>query len=264
VPIALAILGIIVVFGILWAIVSILVRYTSLGALIGMVNQVEEEKETGFQAGLRTGWRRLLPLFVINLIIGIVGMIFAVALIIILIIAGALAAVPAILLFNVSEGAGVLGVLVGVIIGIGLLLLLLLVALVFSAVTTIVRELAFRASVIENQGIFEALGAGITLLRTRLRETVLMWLLLAIIRFALGILAIPLVLLGIAVILVPALAGGILTESPVIALLGATPGVVLMLVVGAFLGGLVLVFYSATWTLTFRELQIGEPEGQIA
>ncbi len=263
-PIALAILGIIAVFGILWAIASIIVRYTSFGALIGIVNQVEEEEETGFQAGLRTGWRRLLHLFAINLIIGIVGMIFAVALIIILIIAGVLAAVPALLLFSLSEAAGVLGVLLGVIMGIGLLLLLLLVALVFSAVTTIVRELAFRASVIENQGIFDALGAGIALLRTKLRETVLMWLLLVLIRFVLSIVAIPLMLVGLAIVLVPALAGALITESPLVALLGATPGLLLMLVVGTFLGALVLIFYSATWTLTFRKLAIEETEYQAA
>jgi hypothetical protein len=258
VPIVLAILGILAVFGILWAIVGIIVRYTSFGALIGMVNQIEEVEQTTFQSGLRTGWGRLLPLFVINLIIGIVGMIFAVALIILLIIGGLFAAIPAVLLFGVSEGAGVVGILLGVIIGLGLILLLILLAVVFSAAVTIVRELAFRASVIENRGIFEALGVGITLLRTSLRETVLMWLLLALIRLALSILAIPLMLLGMAIILVPALFGGILTESPLIALLGAAPGIFLVLVVGLFIGGLVLVFYSAVWTLTFRELQFGD------
>ncbi len=258
VPIVLLILGIIAVFGILWAIVSIIVRYTSFGALIGMVNQVEEVEQTTFQSGLRTGWGRLLPLFVINLIIGIVGIIFAVALVILMIIGGLFAAIPAILLFSVSEGAGVAGILIGVIIGLGLILLLILLAVAFSAAVTIVRELAFRASVIENRGIFEALGAGLTLLRTRLRETVLMWLLLALIRLALNILAIPLVLLGMVIILIPALLGGMLTESPLIALLGATPGIFLVLLAGLFIGGLVLVFYSAVWTLTFRELQFGD------
>jgi hypothetical protein len=257
-PVFVGVLGAIALLGILWAIVGIIVRYTSFGALIGMVNQVEEVEQTTFQSGLRIGWGRLLHLFVIHLIIAIVGIIFAIALAIIFIIGGILAAMPAILLFNVSDGAGVVGILLGVAIGIGLLLFLILLALVFTIAATIVRELAFRASVLEGRGIFESIGAGITLLRTRLGETLLTWLLLAAIRLVLGIVAIPLALVGMAIILIPAFLAFGITESPLVALFGAAPGLILFILVAAFLGGLVLVFYSATWTLVFRELQFGD------
>jgi hypothetical protein len=258
VPVFVGILGLIAVLGILWAIVSIIVRYTSFGALIGMVNQVEEVEQTTFQSGLRIGWGRLLHLFVIHLIIAIVGIIFAIALIIVFIIGAILAAMPAVLLFNVSDGAGVVGILLGIAIAIGLLLFLILLALIFTIAATIVRELAFRASVLEGRGIFEAIGAGIILLRTRLGETLLTWLLLAAIRLVLGIIAIPLALVGMAIIFIPAFLAFGLTESPLVAFFGAAPGLILFILVAAFLGGLVLVFYSATWTLVFRELQFGD------
>ncbi|MBC7236244.1 MAG: hypothetical protein H5T69_10415 [Chloroflexi bacterium] len=263
-PMVFGLLALLFVLGLAWIVVGILVRYTSLGALIGMVNEIEEREETSFRAGLRIGWGRLLHLFVMNLIIGIAVFILVLVLILILILGGLLAAVPAILLFRVGEGAGIVGILIGVAVGLVLILVLVLLGLALSAAATLVREYAFRASVLDQRGIFEALGAGLGLMRSRLRESLLIWLFLAVIRLALGIVAIPLVLIGIGIVLGPALAAYGLSESFGLAALSAVPGLLLLLLAGAFLGGLWATFYSAAWTLTFRELRAGQTSLEAA
>ena len=51
---------------------GIIVRYTSLGALAGMVNDIEDREETSFRAGLSIGWARLLRLLGIDLVLFVV------------------------------------------------------------------------------------------------------------------------------------------------------------------------------------------------
>ncbi|MGI5917661.1 MAG: DUF7544 domain-containing protein [Anaerolineae bacterium] len=248
----------ILAFALVLFVASIIVRYTGEGALIGMVNEIEEVESTNFRSGLRTGWSRLLRLFAIDLLIGIV--IFAV-LVVLVVIAGIAVAATITLLWLLFQGGEGLAVPGGIATVIGLLLFILVavaIALVVSGVVTIVREMAFRTSVIERRGVFDSLGAGIALLRTRLRETGLMWLLLLAINLAVGIVTAPLVLLGIGVIIIPALIGLRVGETPVAALLAAGPFILLLVVVGALLAGVYTVFQSAVWTLTFRELQAGE------
>jgi hypothetical protein len=244
-------------------VLSVIVRYTSEGALVGMVNEVEEVEDTNFRSGLRMGWNRFLRLFAIDLLIGIAVFFVVLVLAVIVGIGLALAIGVMVALFQAGEGLAVLGGIAAVV---GVLLFILFaiaIALVVTAVVTIVREMAFRASVIERRGVFDSLGAGFRMLRTRLRETGLMWLLLLAINLAVGLITVPLSLLGLGAIAAPALMVGRATQSPLAALLAAAPFFLLLLVVVGFLGGVYLVFQSAVWTLTFRELQTGEVVAEV-
>lgn len=254
VPVILAIIGAFVLIAVVLTVVGIIVRYTSMGALIGMVDEVERTERTSFRSGLRTGWRRLLRLFAIDLIVGIAVFAVVVALIL-LTVAGVLFAVlPAVALAQGGgSGATILAVLWGVGIGLAVLLVIVAVAVVVSAITTLVRELSFRANVLERQGIFASIGAAFHVLRANLKETLLLWLVLVAISLALSIVAIPLVVIGVVGFIGPAVAAYALTESVAVTLLVAIPLVLFFVLVAAFIGGLVLTFQSAVWTLAYRE-----------
>ena len=255
VPVVLAVVAILLVVAFLVFIASIIIRYTSLGALAGMVDEVERTEHTSFKSGLTKGWSRLLRLFAIDLIIGIVVFVIVMALIVLATIAILLASAPAILLFQAGTGAGVAGILWAVAVGLGLVLVFILVGLALAALTTLIREFAFRACVIDGKGIFGALGAGIALTRSRSREAVLMWLLLLAINLAVGLVAIPLALLGVGGILGPALLTFTTTRSVLAAIGVALPFVLIIALLSAAIGGIYLTFRSAVWTLTYRELR---------
>jgi len=177
-PVLAGLVAVALIVAFLALIVGIVVRFTSLGALVGMVDEVERTEKTSFKSGLAKGWANLLRLFALNLIIGLAVFLVVVALILLGTMAVALASVPAILLFQAGTAPGVAGILWAVAVGLGLLLVSVLVGLAVAALTTLVREFAFRACVIDGQGIFDALRAGVALVRNRPREAVLTWLLL--------------------------------------------------------------------------------------
>ena len=235
-------------------VLSVIVRYTSQGALIDMVNDIEETGDTEFQSGLRTGWSRFLRLFAIQILVGLFSFL---AVLVILVVAGigALIAIgPAIILANTGRSLLVLGVIWAVPVGLVLLLAFVLSLIALGAVVTLVRELASRACIIDGQNVFGSLNAGICLVRRRTREAGLMWLLMVAINMAVGILTIPLVLLGIGALVTPALLVWGVTSS----LWATIPMVILSAIVlggiGMAIGGVYYTFQSSIWTLTYREL----------
>jgi len=264
VPVIVGIVGVFVVVMLVIAIVGIIVRYTSLGALIGMVGEVEETDETHFQSGLRIGWRRFLRLLVIDLLIGIVLALVIVVFIVLLIIGGLMAAAPIALFADRGGGMVALGILIAVAIGLGLLLFMILVGMALSAVTTLIREYAYRACVLDMKGIFDALGAGITMMSTQFRESLLMWLLLLAINIALGLVSIPLAVLGGVGLVGPAIAVYSATRSIVAAVVAALPVLLVIFIVATLLSGVYLTWRSAVWTLTYRELRGREPLAETA
>lgn len=254
IPIILAIIAALVVFAVALAIVGIVVRYTSLGALIGGVDEVERTERTSFGTSLNRGWRNLLPLFAIDLLIGIVGFVFALAVIVLAIAGAAFALIPAIAL---AEGAGnnVIAILWAVGVGLAVLLGIIAIGVALSALATLVRELSFRARVLEGQGVFAAIGTAFRLIRSRLKEVLLVWLLLVAISLALAILTIPLVVIGAVGLIGPVVAALAITEAAVVAFLIAIPLLLLFIIVAALVSGIYLTFESAVWTLAYRELR---------
>jgi len=257
VPVVLAVVAILLVVALLVFVASIIIRYTSLGALAGMVDEVERTESTSFRSGFKKGWSRLLRLFAIDLIIGMAMFVLILVLAALAIIGVLLAAAPAILLFKAGTAAGVAGILWAVAVGLGLLLVLILVGLALEVLVTLIREFAFRACVIDGKGVFDALGAAIALTRSRSREAAFMWLLLLAINLAVGLVAIPLALLGVGGMLGPALFAFSTTGSVLAAVGVALPFVFIIVLASAVIGGIYLTFRSAVWTLTYRELRAG-------
>lgn len=256
-PMILGLVLLLLAFALVMTILGIIIRYTSFGALVGMVAEVEETEHTGFRSGLKTGWNRFLRLFVVDLLIGI-GVVVIVGA---LVLAGILAAllVGGVIAFLSESGRSpALGILLGVALGIIAVVVLIVVVVALSAITTLVREYAFRDCVLNKRGIFESLGTGFKLLRQKARQSLLMWLLMVGINLALGIILIPFTLLGVFMMVGPAVAVWGVTESAPAAILTAMPFLLVLIVVSIVLSGVYLTFQSTVWTLTFRELHSRE------
>jgi hypothetical protein len=247
-------------------VVSIVARYVAETALIRMVDDHEEtgEKRKVGQ-GIRMGWSRAAwRLFLIDLLIGL-----PVALAFILLFLLALA--PLLLWTTKSTAAGA----VGTVATIGLVVLFVLLAIVVGVVLTLLMRFFHRACVLEELGVVEAIRRGYRMVREHLRDVAIMWLIMVGIGLGLAVAMIVVVILLVALGAVlgglPALLVGGLSS---LALKGAAPWIlaaavglpIFLLVVvlpSLFLGGVIEVFKSSVWTLTYREvraLESVEPE----
>jgi len=243
------------VVGLVMAIIRLIVRWLSQGALIGMVDEIETTGETTVGAGFRIGWKHLLKLFAINLLISIGMAIVVMVFLFAIFVIGAILAIPAVACFAAGDALIAVGVIFAIILGLVWLLLLIAGSIVLGAFGTLVREYALRACVLDGQGVFDAIGAGLRTVNEQRVESGLMWLLLGVIEFVLGLVLIPLVLAGILLGTAAGFAGWAVTEAVWGVLVSVLPVLIVMGLVGLFLGALYLVFESTAWTLTYREVR---------
>jgi hypothetical protein len=249
----------------LLVIVAAVARYVAETALIRMV---DDHEETGVQhsvrEGFRIGWSRTaLRLFLINLLVSL-----PTTLVFILLFGLALA--PLLLWTTGSRPAGVIGTIAAI----GMFFLVLLLAIVVGAVIKLLRRFFWRASGLEDLGVLDSIREGFGVVRRHLKDVVIMWLIMIGVRIGWAIamvvafvVLLPVVILSILVggVLggVPALLVGGLTSlflsGPVPWIVGALIGLPIFILVMAapwvFLSGLMEVFKSSTWTLTYRELR---------
>jgi hypothetical protein len=240
-------------------------RYVAETALIRMVDQYEDTgQHASVRQGFRLGWSRSAwRMFLIKLVIGIpTKVVFGVLFI--------LAAAPLFLWITESTAAGVIGTVATI----GLFMLLVFLAIIVSVVITVLRRFFWRACALEGLGVFEAIRDGFGLVRRHLGDVVIMVLIMVGIRigWVIAMIAITIVLLPaiILLIILATLLGGapallmfgiasLLFEGAVPYILAAMIGLPIFILVVAlpwlFLGGLVEVFRSSVWTLTYRELR---------
>jgi hypothetical protein len=251
-------LGVLLLLALAIGVVAAIVRNVTQAALIRMVQSYEETGEqVGFRGGWRMGWSRsALRLFLINLVFKL-----PIALLMLLLIAPAI--VVAILSIATRSGPGIaLGIVSGL-----MVIPIILLGVALRLVLVPVQELCYRLCVTEGLGVWTAVRSGFRLARQHLGAVALQWLLLIGLGIAWAIVMIPvslmLVVLALLVSAVPALLVGglaaLLASWPVGLVLGILVMVpVFIVVVGApnvALNTLATVFYSTTWTLTYRELK---------
>jgi len=250
-----AVVAVLAVVGLVMAIIRWVVRWLSHGALIGMVDEIETSGETTLGSGFRMGWKHLLKLFAINLLISIGMAIVVMVFLFAIFVIGAILAIPAVACFAAGDALIAVGVIFAIILGLVWLLLLIAGSIVLGAFGTLVREYALRACVLDGQGVFDAIGAAMRTLNAKRVESGLMWLLLGVIEFVLGLLLIPLVFAGILLGMAAGFAGWAVTEAVWGVMVSVLPILFVMGLVGLFLGALYLVFESTAWTLTYREVR---------
>lgn len=247
-------------------IVSLVIRYVAETALIRLVDDHEETGEKrSLGGGIQMGWSRsALRLFLIDLLI-------VLPLVIAFILLFLLALVPLLLWTTGSEAAGVVGTLATI----GLIFLLIMLAIIAAVVISLLMRFFHRACVLEDLGVIEAIRQGFRVVKEHLGDVAVMWLIMLGVGIGLAVATIVVVVLLVLVATVTAgvpafLAGGLTSlafEGPLPWIVGVAVGIPIFLLVLVvpmlFLGGLIEVFKSSVWTLTYREvraLESVEPE----
>jgi hypothetical protein len=244
--------------GLILLVVFTIARYVATSALIRLVNDYEavgERRSVG--QGFRLGWSRSsFRLFLIDLLIGIPAAIVFLLLL-------AIAAAPLLLWVTDSEAAGIVGTLAAI----GLFIVILLLIIVASAVLVLLRHFFQRACVLEERGVIDSIREGYGLIRRRLKDVLIMWLIMIGVGLGLGIVTfiVTLLLLALGAVFggVPGVLAGLLastvSEGALPWLIGAVVGLPIFLLVVAvpslFLGGLIEVFKSSVWTLAYRAVR---------
>ncbi|MGI6210026.1 MAG: DUF7544 domain-containing protein, partial [Anaerolineae bacterium] len=183
-----------IVLGLLFALIAVVIRYLSETTLIRAVDDYEE---TGIRRtlgeGIRMGWSwRAARLFLIDLLISIpVGIAFLILILV--------ALSPLLLWVTGSETAG----LIGTVATIGLVVLLVMLGLLVAAAISLLRPFFYRAAVLEDLGVFEAISRGFRIVRERFKDAAVMWLIVLGIQIAYALaVAVVLIVLAVAALLV--------------------------------------------------------------
>jgi hypothetical protein len=256
--IAAAVLAVIAVIGVLavvLTIIGVVVRYTCIGALVGMAAEAESAGDVTFRSGLSRGWKHVLRLFLIALVIGVATAALAFVFMVIVIAGAALVALPALAMFRAGDSWAIAGGVWAAISGFALLAIMILAAIALSGVLTLVKEYAYRSAVLAENGVFDSIGNGIALLRGHLTESVWIWIVLGLLNLALGLVLTPVVLAIGAGAFLPAMALWKATETAALPLLAAAPAVLIGGAILTAIQGVFLAFQSVVWTLVYREIE---------
>ncbi len=232
----------------IWIVLSIVLRFVSRGALIGLVQELEASGTTptvrrGFSIGGNRFWQLLgialtinIPLFIISLAIILVAVLPLLAAILPLISAG-----------RSAEQIG--GALVGGIFG--SVLLICCAALFLWALALVIRpfyEFFMRECVINKRGVFDSIREGYRAVRANLGNVAILYILIIGVGLGYGLVMIIVSLILIGIPVAVAVAVGIVANS-------ATPAIIIGLVIGIpmllvilFISGLYQTFESTLWT----------------
>jgi hypothetical protein len=239
-------------------IVGVIAHYVAQTAVIRMVNEYEDTgKQRSWRQGFRLGWSKAtLRLFLLDLGIGLPAFL-------IFILLALLTLAPLVGWVTGNEVVGVLGTVTTL----GLCFLVVVLGIVVGVALSVLMHFFRRVCVLEGLGVIDSVQQGYALVRRHLKDVFVMWLIMIGVDIAAMMALVPVVIL---LLIVGGLAGGLLALAAggltSLALGGAIPWIVggvvgvpvfLLAVVlpAAFLSGLVEVFKSSTWTLTYRELR---------
>lgn len=251
------------------SVASAIARYVAETALIRMVDHYEETNEKlGARQGFRLGWSRTaFRLFMINLLTGLP---VALAFILLLVLTAGLAIPSAMAIDADNVPIGVIGIVAAV----GLFFLGLFTLIVVGVALELLRKFFWRACTLEELGVVESIRQGLGIVARHWQDVLIMWLIMIGVGIGWAIAMVVVTILLFPVILLLIVVGGVLGGLPALLIWGLTglflEGVwpwILAAIVGIpifalvmslpwlFLGGLMEVFKSSTWTLTYRELR---------
>ena len=254
----LTVIGVIVLFAIVFTIASAIAGYVSENALIKMVDEREETgTEHGVKEGFRLGWSRSAwRFFLIDLVTRVPMAILIVGMILV-------ALAPLLLLLTESQVVNILGV----VLTIGLVFLIAFLGILLGIALSLLQHFFRRVCAIEDVGVFESIAEGARFTLGHIGDILIQ----GLIMFGVGLLwGIVMLFVGLGLLLLAVFVGAVPTLSvfgiasfmfgdvvPWI-LAGLVAVGVLIVVIGLpslFLNGLMMVFRSTVWTLTYRELR---------
>lgn len=225
-----------VVFGVfvvvLISLIFIVLSNMARAGLVQSVHLISDNKKSSFLEGMKFGWHKWWRVFKAGLLVGLVVML----------IVAVFAALTITLYF--------LNLVAGVLFTIFVDLPVLIFMIVFVGLVT---EYSLRYICLNDMGTIASLKSGYNLIKTKKKETVLIWLMTVVIGMLSGIVLVMamflvgliLFLLGVVIYLLSHIAGVIY--------IGVTLAVFIFAIVLA--GGFVTSFISTYWTLSFKQIE---------
>ncbi len=241
----------VVVLGLLWALVAGVVGALTSGAMISLADSAERGLPTDLGGGMRAGAARTLPIFLINLILALPGL---------LILAILFAAVGSFLWRAFSGGVEDPETFLPAFFGIFCCTLLLMIpGFILAVFLSLIGRLAARACVIEGLGALDSLRRSWGLIRRSLGPTLLLWLLMGLAGLVLSaLMGLPALAMIIPIGLSIAQEG--FSGFPVLAAVGLA---IYGLVVNVGVGGVLTSLNATIWTLFYRGLLEREGGGDV-
>jgi hypothetical protein len=200
----------------------------------------------GWSAG---AWRVFLVSLLINLPVTVVSVVLLL-----------LAFSPLLLLLAQSTPLTVTAIILTVL----AVLFVILLLIVVGAIITPLQELTWRQAVLAKRGVVDSVRSAYLLIRLRLKDVAVVWLLL----FGLGLgwvfvaLLVVLPVSLLAALVLGGIPGGLvylLSGSWIgAAVAGGLPALLAIILITSFAGGLFITYQSAVWTLAYLELQPAE------
>lgn len=241
----------------LLVIISIVVQYVTRTALMGMVRQIEDTEAVTVRDGWRFGWsKRAWQIFLLNLLVGFPLFILTIGLIL-------LALSPLLLLMLDETASSILGVILTIFSCLFVFVLLFIIGIIVAPI----QEVTWRRIALDERGVFDSLREAVGLIRRRLKDVAIMWLLMLGVGIAWAIVSIIVVVISllVAVVLggIPAGLVYLISQSGWAALIAGAPLALLAIILlTSAATGLFLIYQSAVWTLTYLELQKTEVKDQ--
>lgn len=217
-------------------IIRIYVNNWAEGAVIGLVNGKENEKEITFREGAKYGIKFAKRLILISIVPSLIYLLFILSLII-TIVGSLLISVP------------VLNIVLPIILGIVLVLFIFLGSLFLALLKTI----SFRIVVIEDRGCLEAYQQAFMVVKKAFINIIAQGLINYGLGCGFGCLYLIFLVLVIGIIII----GFII--NPGIGFSLVTPGIILLILSGVLVGGF-NAFKSANWTLFYREIRVKQED----
>ena len=222
-----------------------LVSLASKGGLITSVAELDRGQPSSFGRAFRQGWRKLLPL------VGMTLLLFSVLIVLGIILAvGFAGTIAAAIGAGTSGGSDALAGILGTAGFVFLCLLCLLIPL--SLVLNLIYPFAYRGIMLRDMPVVDSIRHGWRVLREHLGEILILGLIFFVINLIIGAISLGIIgLLGVSSGLISSLmAGGELTTTQIVA------GIVGVLAAGlifAIISAIFTAWRSATFTLAYEQ-----------
>lgn len=237
------IIAVVICVVLILAIVGIILRLISRGALVGLVDELESSQTTpSVGRGFRIGWSRLRSLLGIAILINLPLTLFGLILL-------ALAALPVLgaltargdLQFNQILAMG----------GMSSLLFLLCAILCLAGIGLVIKpiyEFIVRACVVGEHNAMDSIREGWRIVRLNLGSVVVLYILQIALGIGFGIAMIPVALILIGIPVVVGLVIYFLANAPMVAIIvGVIVGIPMVLIL-IWISGLYRAFETTMWT----------------
>jgi hypothetical protein len=246
---ALVLVCVFFIIGILLWLVSLAAR----GGLITSVVELERGETSSFGKAFRQGWRKVLPLA------GMTILLFAVIIILVIVIAvvfagtivGAIAAGSS----GSDSGQGMAAILGSL--GIGLLCLLCLL-IPLSLILSLIYPFAYRGMMLRDMGVMDAIRHGWRVLRDNVAHILVLGFIFFIVNLVIGAIGGAILgLLGLSTGLLPTLFSG--AQPTTSQMVAGGLGLLAIIIVFSLISAVVTAWRSSTFTLAYQQWTGKEP-----